>query len=261
MRRKFLRELAAAGLPRGPERPPAVVSEADVEPLPEAAQRYLSFMRVVGRPRDWSFRLALRGRFRPAPGEGCRPCEAWQYDSAPAVARIFHIRLRLAGIVPVLARDTYLKGRGRMLVRLLDLVTVADGSGEEFDVGELVTYLNDAVLIAPSMLLTPGARWTHVDSHAFDVALTDRGRTVTARVETDRHGAPTIFSTTDRFYADPKAPRPVRARWTTPIENWKEVDGRQVFTRARAVWDLLTGSFEYADFTPVPGSLEFNVAP
>ena len=37
----------------------------------------------------------------------------------------------------------------------LGLVTVADGAGPEFDIGELSTWLDDAVLLTPGMLLHP----------------------------------------------------------------------------------------------------------
>src|SRR5262249_45911069 len=117
------------------------------------------------------------------------------------------------------ARDTYLRGRGRMLVKLLDLFTIEDGMGEEYDTGELVTYLNDAVMIAPSMLFVPDISFSPVDANSFDVSLTDHGRTVTARVIVDENGAPKDFSTTDRFCYDPKHPNKlVRARWSTPME-------------------------------------------
>ncbi len=190
MRTRLMRELAAMELPQaaGPE---ALVAEADLAGLPEPARRYLRFMRVVGRPRDWSFRIGFRGRFRLRPGAGWLRCETWQYNSRLAVARIFHIRIRLAGIVPVLARDTYVGGKGRMLVRPLDLVTAVDGTGEEFDIGELVTYLNDMVLLAPSMLLASEVSWDAVDRRSFDIALADRGRTVAGRVFVDDRGAPT----------------------------------------------------------------------
>jgi hypothetical protein len=58
------------------------------------------------------------------------PCEAWQYNSRLGLARIFYIQLRFFGLVPVLGRDTYVDGRGRMLIRVLDLFTVGDGTGE-----------------------------------------------------------------------------------------------------------------------------------
>ncbi len=62
LRSRFLDEIARLGLPAAS--PGAVVSEAELAPLPEPAQRYLRFMGVPGRPRDWSFRLSFIGRFK-----------------------------------------------------------------------------------------------------------------------------------------------------------------------------------------------------
>jgi len=219
-------------------------------------------MRVEGRTQDWSFRLGFTGRFRTKPRQSWMKCEAWQYNSREAVARIFHIRIRFAGFLPVTGRDTYVRGRGRMLIRFLDTFTIGDGTGEEYDTGELVTYLDDAILIAPSMLLVPEVLWSWVDDSSFDITLTDHGRAVTARVMVDKDGAPTDFSTTDRFCYNPDEPKSLmRARWTTPIAGWEVVNGRLLPTGAQAVWHLPRGPFAYADFRLIPGSLVFNVPP
>ena len=262
MRRKFMRELATLGLPRGPGSDVniAPIADEDLEPLPEPARRYLRFMGVVGLPRDWSFRLGFKGRFRRSRDEAWMKCEAWQYSTRLALARIFHIQLRFFGVVPVLGRDTYLDGRGRMLIRLMDLVTVGDGTGEAYDIGELVTYLNDGIMLAPSMLLVPEVSWTEVDATSFGVALTDHGRTVSARVFTDERGAPMDFETTDRFYAKDPA-RVTRCRWTTPMEGFREIGGRMLPTRGQAVWHPAEGEFAYADFALEPTRVVFNVAP
>jgi hypothetical protein len=262
MCKRFLKEVRVAGLPANPTAPSAVISEADMLPLPEPAQRYLRFMGVVGRPRDWSFRLGFTGRFRTGLGQPWMKCEAWQYDIRAPLARIFHIRIRFVGIFPVLGRDTYLQGRGRMLIKLLDLFTLADGSGEEYDIGELVTWLNDAVLIAPSMLLGPEISWASVEPDSFDVSLADHGRTVTARVTVDEKGAPRDFSTTDRFCYNPDdSKRLIRARWTTPIAGWQVVEGRPLPSSGQAVWHLAQGPFVYAEFRSMPETLAFNVVP
>lgn len=258
---RFLREVASAGLPAVPG-PVEVVTSSQLASLPEPAQRYMRFMRVEGHPQDWSFRLGFTGRFRTKPQQPWMKCEAWQYNSRVTVARIFHIRIRFAGLVPVIGRDTYIRGRGRMLIRLLGLFTIGDGTGEEYDIGELVTYLNDAVLIAPSMLLVPEISWASVDATSFDVTLTDHGGAVTARVIVGGDGAPTDFSTTDRFCYNPDEPKSLmRARWTTPIAGWEVIDGRPRPTGAQAVWHLPRGPFAYADFGLIPGSLVFNVPP
>ena len=46
-----------------------------------------------------------------------------------------------------------------MLGKAVGLVAVADGSGPEFDLGELTTWLDDAVLLAPGMLLDARTSW------------------------------------------------------------------------------------------------------
>jgi hypothetical protein len=256
--RRFVGDVELVGLPAGPG-DPSVVTEADVESLPEVVRRYLGFMGVVGRPRDWSFRAHFVGRFRLRPRLGWMPAEAWQYNSALEVARVFVMRLRFAGVVPMIGRDTYLGGHGRMVGKLAGLVTVADGQGDEFDLGELTTYLNDAVLVAPSMLLGSATTWTGVDDHTFDVSLSDAGRTVTGRVFLDDRGAPFDFSTTDRFADLPGGL--VNAEWHTPVQSWEIVDGRPLPGPIGAVWHLTEGPLPYIEGRLVSGSVAFNVAP
>ncbi|MGE5707984.1 MAG: DUF6544 family protein [Bacteroidota bacterium] len=258
---RFARETGDLGLPGQPDSS-EVVREADIQSLPKPVQRYLRFMGVVGRPRDWSFRWAWSGRFRTAPEASWTRCEALQYNSRLRVSRIFHMQLPINGL-PVMVRDTYSDGKARMLGKIFDLVPVVDERGEEVIVGELVTYLNDAIMVAPSMLLTPQTTWTGVDDESFDVTLTDCGRTVKARVFLDAQGAPKNFSTTDRFIQDPYDPKHpfVRREWTTPIENWVSYEGRKFATHGFAVWKLPQGDFPYGEINLDPKGLSFNLPP
>lgn len=258
MYQRFLQTVVAANLAVETS-DHAPVTDADLVYLPETVRRYLRFMGVVGRPRDWSFRARFTGRFRRNPKERWMPCNAWQYDSGPRPARVFFMHARLWHVLPLVARDTYVRGHGRMVGKLFDLVTVVDGTGDEFDIGELVTYLNDAVLFAPSLLLGPNTTWSEVDERAFDVTLTDAGRSVTGRVFTDEEGKPHDFSTTDRFAALPDGP--VRAQWTTPIEAWTVSDGRPHPAAASAIWHFPEGPFCYIEGRFVAGRVAYNVPP
>jgi len=253
-RRWFERKIR--GLPEGPGES-TTVTDADLDPLPEPARRYLRRMGVVGRPRDRSFRARFRGEFRLRPGQRFMPCDAWQLNTAPVPSRLFTMRIDLAGVVPMFGTDTYRAGRGRMRGRLLGLVPVADASGPEMDVGELVTWLNDACMLAPSMLLIPAVRWTTVRDDAFDLTMTDADVTATARVVVDGAGWMVDFSTEDRYAALPGGL--TRARWSTPIDGWLERAGRPVPTLGRAVWHLPDGDYEYARGRFVPESLAFDV--
>lgn len=240
-----------------PPAPSPPLDDADLADLPDTAQRYMRFMGVVGRPRDWSFRAHAKGRFRMRPGQRFMPCEIWQYNSAVEVARLFHMRIDFAGFVPMVGRDSYLRGHGHMHGKLLGLVPVADGRGPEFDISELSTYLNDAVMLAPSMLLTRAVAWAAVDDSSFDVSLTDAGRTVTARVFVDERGAPRDFSTTDRYAV--LTGGPVRAEWTTPMTGWTTMDGRALPSGGSAVWHLPDREFTYAELSFDPDAIEYHV--
>jgi hypothetical protein len=220
-----------------------LVTEADLVGLPDIVRRYLRFMGTVGRPRIWSFHAKIVGRFRLRRWLGWSPAEAWQYNSGPDTARVFLMRLRVAQVLPLLGRDTYEHGHGHMLGTLFDRVTVVEGRGEEFDIGELTTYLNDAILFAPSMLLGAATSWRAVDDNSFEVSLTDAGRTVTGRVYVDGRGAPYDFSSTDRFADLPGGP--VRAEWHTPVRDWTVIDGRGAPTHLEAVWHLPQGPMPY----------------
>ena len=226
----FLGGLRDARLPGAPG-PVEPVTAADLANLPLIVQRYLGFMGVVGRRPTWSFAAHLTGRFRRSEHEAWMPAEAWQYNSSLEVARLFQMKLKFAGRLPMTGWDTYRLGRGRMLGKLLGVVTVADGSGAAFDIGELTTYLNDVVLLAPGMLLRLPTTWAELGAHAFRVSLTDEGRTVSADVTVNADGQPTEFTTMDRFMDQPGGP--VRMRWSTPVEDWQFVDGRAVFTLGR----------------------------
>ncbi len=244
--RGFLRTVAAAGLPPAAAST-APVTEADLAGLPRSAGRYLRAMGVLGRPRTWSLQARFRGRFRLGPDRPWMPMTAWQYNSAVEVARLFRMRLMVAGVVPMWGWDTYRGGTGRMRGKVLNLVTVADGSGPEFDAGELVTWLDDAVLLAPSMLLHPRTTWDDGGADSFRVSVTDAGRTVTADVFLDDEARPRDVRTEDRWADLPGGL--VRAPWTTPVQAWTVVGGLPRMTGGAAVWHLPDGDFRYGELT------------
>ena len=57
-------------------------------------------------------------------------------------------------------------------------MSMADDATDKVTTGELVTYLNDALLFAPSMLLGPATTWTPVDGWTL---VGDRRRFANAR--------------------------------------------------------------------------------
>ena len=207
--------------------------------------------------RDRSFRARFHGWFRMKPGQAWMPYESRQYDAMDPVTRVVDMRIDAAGVLPMFGTDTYLAGKGLMRGKVLGLFTVVDGEGPEFDLGELVTYLNDAAMLAPSMLLAPNVQWLPNDPGSFDVTITDRGNTVTARLSVDSTGRLIDFRTDDRWYSGTTSPR--RTTWSTPIDGWATLaGGRPVPTGGSAIWHLPDGEFSYVRGSFDPLSVEFD---
>ena len=104
MRRRFQARVDQLKLPAGPV-DTAPVSDDDIATLPSTAQRYLRFMGVIGRPRDWSFRTRFVGKFRQRIGQKFMPCEAWQYNTTLVPARVYYMRIDFAGVLPMFGVD------------------------------------------------------------------------------------------------------------------------------------------------------------
>ena len=67
------------------------------------------------------------------------------------------------------------------------------------------------------------------------------------------------FSTDDRYADTPGGL--ARARWSTPVRDWREVDGRWLPSSGSAIWHLPDGPLTYAEFAFGPGDISYNVAP
>ncbi len=145
----LLRRLTAdpdvAGLPAAPESAD-VVTDHDLTALPEPARRYLVRAGVIGHPADWALRLHSAGKFRLRQGWPWMSCETWQYNSAAVVARVFWMRINACGLLPMVGRDSYVRGHGELRGRLAGLLTVPHGTGHEYDVGELAADTRHGVL-------------------------------------------------------------------------------------------------------------------
>jgi hypothetical protein len=142
-----------------------------------------------------------------------------------------------------------------LVIQLFGRLTVLDGRGKEFDQGELLTWMNDAVFMAPSMLLNPAVAWEAVDSGTFDLVLSHKEQTVRGRVFLDERGAPIDFHA-DRYATLPGGV--VLAPWRTPVNEWQTVDGRPFPGPFVAIYDLADGPFCYIEGQFAPGQVSYN---
>lgn len=233
------------GLSHGIEFETTLVSENDVNHLPLPVQRYLNYVGVIGKEKVYNFRITFTGQMKIDPKKDWLKINTEQYNFMDDLTRMFYIKAKMYRI-PILGLDSYKQSKGNMLIKLGGVFTVADASGPEMDIGEQVTLLNDLCLWAPATLIDPRIQWESIDSLTAKAIFNDNGRKVSAILYFNPNGALTNFVTEDRYMTIGKTYQ--KAQWSTPVKDYKEVNGSKLPTYGEGIWHLPEGDYCYAKF-------------
>jgi hypothetical protein len=233
----------------------APVTHADLEYLPAPVRRYLARSGAVGRTRPQNMRVVLDASMYRKPGQAPMRARSVQYSFFGQPTRIFLMDARMFGL-PVRALHVYRREAATFTVRVASAVNMVDLSGPEISASETVTVLNDLCLMAPGALLDPRLTWTDIDDRAAQVTFANDPHRVTATLEFNDEDELTGFWSDDR--PDSSSGHFVPMRWSTPIDEYRDVDGLHLLHRGGAVYDRPDGPFMYGDFTM--RSIAFDVA-
>lgn len=220
---------------------PEVISEADIEGLPEPVQRYLRYAQVIGKEKIRTVRLKQKGFFRQKEDQGWMPLNAEQYYTTDPPAFIWNGNLRLLQLPLLKGRDKFCEGKGNMLIKLLPFIKIADASGYEIDQGTLVRYLNE-IMWFPTAYLNDYIEWEPIDSSSAKATISVEGLTASAILYFNEKGEMTNFVAERYMTVDDKFSLET---WSTPIEKYREVHGIRIPTKGEGVWKLSSGDFNY----------------
>jgi hypothetical protein len=243
---EYAKRLQAARL-QVPVTAGAPLTAADGAALPEAVQRHLHRSGAIGKPPVRSFHIVYDAVMSQRPGQAGMPGPAEQFNVVQPVRRLFFMASRMAGL-PVAVLHDYAGTEASMQVRVARLFKVADRHDAELARVETVTLLNDLCFWAPSALIGPQFAWREIGTREVEVAFTNGPHKVRARLLFDAGGDLLDFVSDDRAQAQRDGLlKPLR--WSTPMYDRREFQGRRVPTRGEAIWHRPEGPFVYGRFS------------
>ena len=222
---------------------PSTITEADLAGLPEPVQRYLRYTGVVGRETINTVRLEQIGALRQTPEGEWKRIEAVEYFSVNPPAFVWMGEMVAGPLSIVSARDSYVGGRGRMLIKMLGIRTIGDVQGGEMDYSSLVRYLNEMMWF-PTAYLNDNVSWEAVDDSSARITISDAGTSASAVLHFDEKGAITNF-VGDRYHEVDGAY--VKDVWETPITGYGEFNGLRLPVKGEAVWRMSGRDFSYIE--------------
>ena len=225
----------------------AVLTEADIAPLPSPVRRYIAYTGAVGKRRPQTMRLLFDAQMTSKPGASPMDATSEQYNFFKHPTRLFYMKASKY-LVPFRVLHAYTDEKATMLVRVASLFNAVDLSGKDLTTAETVTLLNDMCVFAPGNLIDKRFAWKEIDSLTAGVTFTNGQYTVSALLYFNAKGELIDFTSEDRMALQEDGTLR-KALWSTPLRDYKEFDGRKVPTYGEALWKYPEANFTYGTFT------------
>lgn len=163
-------------------------SREELSGLPAPVVRYFDLVLTPGQRLVRRARLTQRGTFA-LEHDRWSPFTATEDFFVGPPGFVWDARIRMAPLVAVRVRDSYVAGEGTMHAAIASLVTVADQRGtREMAASSLLRYLAEAVWLPTALLPSAGVRWSAVDDTSARASLSDAGTTVSMEVHFGARG-------------------------------------------------------------------------
>jgi hypothetical protein len=231
-----------------------ILTYDDLTDLPYQVQNYLKLRGVINNPKVYNFKAEFSGKIKLNLDQPSIKIAIEQHNFITNFKRFFYIKGHKL-FIPFIGRDLYNFGKGNMLIKVADLFKVADSKGNYMDQSALVTFLNDMVLLAPASLIDKRLKWQSIDSSTVKVTLSDYSNSVSALLLFNEKYELINFVTDDRYF-EPLGQKPLRVKWSTPVE-YKYTNGIAYPSFGRAFWHFPDKDFCYIEL--MIDTIEYNI--
>jgi hypothetical protein len=230
------------------------VTEDDLKFLPPPVILFLKTSGIVGKNRLSSVKVFHSGTFKPGPDKKFMPIKGEYLLTTRKPSFVWYGRVSLIPGLTFSALDSYIGGKGGMIVKVMGLIKVVDEKGESIDKSAFGRCIAEMCMSPSFFLDTERIKWTDYGSTWAECIVTDSGLSTSARFEFRPEGALEKFvieraydrgngkSTTEKFVGIASAP-----------ENF---NGLIINTIYDGYWDLPEGKLHYVHF--IVDNLEYQ---
>lgn len=223
-----------------------ILKESDILHLPAPVRKYIIFSGALGKSKPHNVRIAFNAQMFRKPGATPMMASSEQYNFFGNYARLFLMKARML-LIPFYAFHSYRNLEATFKVRVANVFNMVDVNGEDLTTAETVTLLNDMCVFVPGNLCDKRLSWKEIDSLSCEVTLENGKYIVSAVLYFNETGELINFVSDDRSALQDNGTLR-RARWSTPIGDYKELNGRRIPTYGETTWNYPEGDFTYGTF-------------
>jgi hypothetical protein len=227
----------------------AILTENDLSALPDVVQKYIRLTGSVGKPKINNFRIEFQGKLRQTASDPWMPFSSEQYNFVRENARLFFLDAVMKKL-PVKGYHRFIDGKASMDIRLFSLWPVQKQAGEKMNISETVTLFNDMCCLAPATLIDDRIQWLKTEGNKVLAEFKPDNIKISAWLHFNDAGELINFVSDDR-YALQEDGTLRQFTWSTPLKDYRIIDGYRLAGYAEAIYRYPEGDFCYGTFTPV----------
>lgn len=143
-----------------------------------------------------------------------------------------------------------------MKINMLSFINIVDIQSKELNITETVTVFNDMCILSPALLINKSIEWHVINNLAVNAVYTCNSIRISANLYFNEKGELINFISPDRYYLTPQNTLE-KHDWSTPLSDYKVINGYRIATKGKAIWHLQKNEFCYGEFNLQ--DLEVNV--
>jgi hypothetical protein len=214
--------------------------------MPEILQKYFTKVIADSTQRPQFITTVQKADFRTDTNSEWFPLTATQYYTVDNPNFIWNSKMQTSPLFWVTAIDSYIEGKGNMLIKLNSSITIADSWGIELDKSGLFRYISEAVFFPTRLLPSKNLLWNILDSNLAEIKFSDGDISVIMKLYFEKNIIYKI-ETFDKYRALDEGYE--KSLYTVHFSKYKYVEeGYFVPTYIETEWDLPSGKFKYGKF-------------
>mgnify|MGYP001041345737 CR=1 FL=1 len=241
LKQQYLKDVNA-GFERQVRQDKSILTQEDIQKLPELVQKYLHLTGSIGKSKVQNMKVTFQAEMRGKKQDWFK-LQAEQHNYFDQSERLFYLDALVKGL-PTAGYHCYKNGKACMKIKLLSLFPVINASGEEMFEAETVTLFNDMCFLAPATLINPRIQWKTLDNHSVQAFFTNRNTTISATLFFNEKGELTNFESMDRYDMNEME----KYKFSTPIRDYREINGYRLASYGEAIWHYPEGEFVYGKY-------------
>lgn len=221
-----------------------IITEEMTKDLPFPVKKWLKNSGVIGREIIQTVYLEQKGLMRLKPEQKkWIKSEAKQYFTTQNPSFIWSVKTSMKGL-PVVGRDLFKDGQGKMKIKLLGLLSVVDVyENQKTNQSTLQRYMGEIIWF-PTAALSLYIKWEPIDEKSAKATMTYNETVGTGIYYFNESGEPTKFVA--KRYKDVNDEKPTE--WMAEILEYRIFDGIKIPSKIEASWMLEEGKFIWYKF-------------